>query len=410
MIPTPIQKPHKSPPVRSAPKLAGHRPLLTFLNKDATRAGLIQGAVLFLVLLLFLYLFSNAAHNLDRLGMVFGFDFLTATAGFDISWSLIPYDPGMSYWRVFLVGITNTLVLSAAVIVFGTLIGTIVGILRLSHNPLVAQLARCYVEVVRNVPLLIQIIFWFTAVFSALPPPRKGFAFGDVFFLNNRGFYFPTAQSDIPALWFVIAVCAFVLGGWFLRHLARSGNDSRPQKSRAVMAGWGCWAALLIACIVILGRFLTWSVPALDGFNLEGGQYIPAAFGAAFVAMTVYRSAAIAETVRAGMQSIDKGQHEAAATIGFSRYQTLRLVLIPQAVRAIIPPLANSWLVAVKDSSLAVAIGFPEIVSVFMQTSINQTGRAIEIISMVMGFYIVVSLSISYLLNRYNAHVQYKVR
>jgi general L-amino acid transport system permease protein len=410
MIPSSTQKSRKSPPARSGSNLVGRRSLVAFLNKDSTRAGFIQSAVLLLVLLLFLYLFSNAAHNLDRLGMVFGFDFLTATAGFNISWSLIPYDPGMSYWRVFFVGITNTLVLSAAVILFGTLIGTIVGILRLSHNPLVAQLARCYVEVVRNVPLLIQIIFWFTAVFSALPPPRQGFSFGEVFFLNNRGFYFPAAQSDIPLSWFVIATCAFVFGGWFLRWSSRSSPDARTQKSRAGMAGWGCWAVLLLACVILLGRSLTWSVPALDGFNLEGGRYIPAAFGAAFVAMTVYRSAAIAETVRAGMQSIDKGQHEAAATIGFSRYQTLRLVLIPQAVRAIIPPLANSWLVAVKDSSLAVAIGFPEIVSVFMQTSINQTGRAIEIISMVMGFYIVVSLSISYLLNRYNAHVQYKAR
>ncbi|OSQ38535.1 amino acid ABC transporter permease [Thalassospira mesophila] len=380
------------------------------MNKDSTRANIIQGVALLLVLCLFLYLFSNAAHNLDRLGMMFGFDFLNSTAGFDISWSIIPYNPGMSYWRVFFVGITNTLVLSFVVIFFGTVIGTIVGILRLSHNPLVAQLARCYVEVVRNVPLLIQIIFWFTAVFSALPPPRRGYEFGGLFFLNNRGFYFPAPGTDISPIWFIGALCAFALGGWYLLRILRAVKITQAKMPLSILLGLGGWGVLLVACGGVASRFLSWSVPALDGFNLEGGQYIPAAFGAAFVAMTVYRSAAIAETVRAGMQSIDKGQHEAAATIGFSRYQTLRLVLIPQAVRAIIPPLANSWLVAVKDSSLAVAIGFPEVVSVFMQTSINQTGRAIEIISMVMGFYIVVSLIISYLLNRYNAHVQYKVR
>jgi general L-amino acid transport system permease protein len=152
------------------------------------------------------------------------------------------------------------------------------------------------------------------------------------------------------------------------------------------------------------------SIPTLQGFNFSGGAFLPASFGAAFVAMTVYRSAAIAETVRAGMQSIDRGQSEAAFTIGFSRVQSLRLILIPQAIRSIIPPMTNSWLAATKDSSLAVAIGFPELVSVFMQTSMNQTGRAIEIIFMVMGFYIFISLLISYLLNKYNDSVQYKVR
>jgi general L-amino acid transport system permease protein len=170
------------------------------------------------------------------------------------------------------------------------------------------------------------------------------------------------------------------------------------------------WAAATCWAIWFFSTSLTLSIPTLQGFNYSGGVFLPASFGAAFVAMTVYRSAAIAETVRAGMQSIDRGQSEAAFTIGFSRVQSLRLVLIPQAVRSIIPPMTNSWLSATKDSSLAVAIGFPELVSVFMQTSMNQTGRAIEIIFMVMGFYIFISLLISYLLNKYNDSVQYKVR
>ncbi len=383
--------------------------MTSFLNRDSTRGIVIQGLTLLFVLCLIVYLGSNAAYNLDRLGMMFGFDFLNSTAGFDISWSLIPYDPSMTYWRVFMVGIVNTLVLSFNVILFGTIIGTIVGILRLSSNPLVAQLARGYVEVVRNVPLLIQIIFWFTAVFSTLPPPRRGYAFGDLFFLNNRGFYFPSPQSEISFFWFVAAFVLFAGAAWLLRRKAQKDRLAQTINHKALRTGWLVWGIALVLACVIGNGFIEWSVPALDGFNLEGGQYVPVAFGAAFVAMTVYRSAAIAESVRAGMESIDKGQHEAARTIGFSRYQTLRLILIPQAVRAIIPPLANSWLVAVKDSSLAVAIGFPELVSVFMQTSINQTGRAIEIISMVMGFYIFVSLVISYLLNKYNARVQYKV-
>ncbi|MFC4236560.1 amino acid ABC transporter permease [Thalassospira xianhensis] len=395
-------------PSRPKPGIANS--ILSCLNKDSTRGVVIQAATLGLVLATLLYLFSNSAQNLDQLGLSFGFDFLQTTAGFDISWSLIAYDPSMSYWRVFLVGIVNTLFLSFCVIVFGTIIGTIVGILRLSPNPLVSQLARCYVEVVRNVPLLIQIIFWFTTVFSALPPPRSGYGFAGLIFLNNRGFYMPSAVTDMSG-WLIAAGSLMLLGTlWFLlrgiRRQQRQSGSVRPSYRIA----FAIWGIVLCGMALIVGSSLHWSVPALQGFNLEGGMFLPSAFGAAFIAMAVYRSAAIAETVRAGMESISKGQHEAAATIGFSRFQTLRLILIPQAIRAIIPPLANSWLVATKDSSLAVAIGFPELVSVFMQTSVNQTGRAIEIIAMVMGFYIVVSLIISYLLNKYNAHVQFKAR
>ncbi|WP_085643681.1 amino acid ABC transporter permease [Thalassospira sp. MCCC 1A03138] len=395
-------------PSRPKPGIANS--IFSCLNKDSTRGVVIQAATLGLVLAVLLYLFSNSAQNLDRLGLSFGFDFLQTTAGFDISWSLIAYDPSMSYWRVFLVGIVNTLFLSFCVIVFGTLIGTIVGILRLSHNPLVSQLARCYVEVVRNVPLLIQIIFWFTTVFSALPPPRSGYGFAGLVFLNNRGFYMPSAVTDMSG-WLIAAGSLTLFGTlWFLLRGIRRQQRQSGSVSRSYRIAFALWGLVLCGMALIVGSSLRWSVPALQGFNIEGGMFLPSAFGAAFIAMTVYRSAAIAETVRAGMESISKGQHEAAATIGFSRFQTLRLILIPQAVRAIIPPLANSWLVATKDSSLAVAIGFPELVSVFMQTSVNQTGRAIEIISMVMGFYVVVSLIISYLLNKYNAHVQIKAR
>jgi len=395
-------------PSRPKPGIANS--IFSCLNRDSTRGVVIQAATLGLVLATLLYLFSNSAQNLDRLGLSFGFDFLQTTAGFDISWSLIAYDPSMSYWRVFLVGIVNTLFLSFCVIVFGTLIGTIVGILRLSHNPLVSQLARCYVEVVRNVPLLIQIIFWFTTVFSALPPPRSGYGFVGLVFLNNRGFYMPSAVTDMSG-WLIAAGSLILLGTlWFLLRGIRRQQRQNGSVSRSYRIAFALWGLVLCGMALIVGSSLRWSVPALQGFNIEGGMFLPSAFGAAFIAMTVYRSAAIAETVRAGMESISKGQHEAAATIGFSRFQTLRLILIPQAIRAIIPPLANSWLVATKDSSLAVAIGFPELVSVFMQTSVNQTGRAIEIIAMVMGFYIVVSLIISYLLNKYNAHMQFKAR
>ena len=390
----------------TTPKVSSNHRLL---NKDSTRATVIQAVTLGLVLFTLWYIFANAAGNLDRLGMSFGFDFLSVTAGFNISWSLIPYDPSMTYWRVFMVGVLNTLVLSFAVIIIGTLIGTIVGIMRLSHNPLVSQLARWYVEVVRNVPLLIQIIFWFTVIFSTLPAPRQSYHFFDWAFLNNRGLYLPTASMSISGWWAVLLIAVAMVSLWLMCRWSANVKRETGKHPQVFYLALAVWVIAVAISYGVLSQWLSWSIPALKGFNFSGGAFLPASFGAAFVAMTVYRSAAIAETVRAGMQSIDKGQHEAAFTIGFSRFQTLRLVLIPQAVRAIIP-MTNSWLAATKDSSLAVAIGFPELVSVFMQTSINQTGRAIEIISMVMGFYIIISLLMSYLLNRYNERVQYKVR
>lgn len=410
MIQSSTSKPQKRPTKGAGLPSSTTQKWLSLLNNDSSRAVILQAIVLMLVLFGLWFLFANASENLNRLGMTFGFDFLQVTAGFNISWSLIPYDAGMTYWRVFLVGIVNTLILSFCVIVVGTLIGTVVGILRLSDNPLVSQLARWYVEVVRNVPLLIQIIFWFTVVFSTLPAPRQSYHLGEWLFLNNRGLYVTTMDTSLSWGWIIAIGLALIAALYALFRWSKPYYTVSGSRSTGFYIGLVVWA--LAACWVIwsFSNSTSLSVPTLQGFNFSGGAFLPASFGAAFVAMTVYRSAAIAETVRAGMQSIDRGQHEAAFTIGFSRVQSLRLILIPQAIRSIIPPMTNSWLAATKDSSLAVAIGFPELVSVFMQTSMNQTGRAIEIIFMVMGFYIFISLLISYLLNKYNDSVQYKVR
>ncbi|MGB0784373.1 MAG: ABC transporter permease subunit, partial [Marinomonas sp.] len=272
------------------------------------------------------------------------------------------------------------------------------------------QLARWYVEVVRNVPLLIQIIFWFTVVFSTLPAPRQSYHLGEWLFLNNRGLYVTTMDTSLSWGWIIAIGLALIAALYALFRWSKPYYTVSGSRSTGFYIGLVVWALAVCWAIWSFSNSTSLSVPTLQGFNFSGGAFLPASFGAAFVAMTVYRSAAIAETVRAGMQSIDRGQHEAAFTIGFSRVQSLRLILIPQAIRSIIPPMTNSWLAATKDSSLAVAIGFPELVSVFMQTSMNQTGRAIEIIFMVMGFYIFISLLISYLLNKYNDSVQYKVR
>lgn len=380
--------------------------LKKLVYNSSLRSKFIQGLAIFIVFSIGYYLYSNIVDNLRQMELPFGFDFISSTAGFDVGWSIIPYDPSMSYGRVYLVGIVNTLILSALIIIFSTLLGFIIGIMRLSRNFLVAQLARWYVEFVRNVPLLIQIVFWFIVVFSTLPVPRQSYNLFDTFFLNNRGFYFPSPvfESNFTGTLiaiFLATICSFILLKWSQKYRKRSG------KHLAVFFP-SLFALLIFVAIVFVlsGKPLHWVVPTLQGFNFQDGFFFPTAFAAAFVAMTIYRSATIGEMVRAGIQSIDSGQVEAASAIGFPPFKTLRLIIVPQAARAILPPMINAWLTTVKESSLAVAIGFPELVSVFMQTSLNQTGRAIEIVLMVMGFYMCTSLLISFLLNLYNKRIQ----
>jgi general L-amino acid transport system permease protein len=380
--------------------------LKTLVYDSSFRSKFIQGLAIVIVFSTGYYLFSNIVDNLRQMELPFGFGFISSTAGFDIGWSIIPYDPSMSYGRVYLVGIVNTLILSTLIIIFSTSLGFVVGIMRLSRNFLVAQLARWYVEFVRNVPLLIQIVFWFIVVFSTLPAPRQSYNLFDVFFLNNRGVYFPLPVFESNFTWtliaiFLAAICLFILLKWSLKYRKRSG------KHIAVFFPSLFGLLIFVAIVFVLtGKPLHWEVPTLQGFNFQDGFFFPTAFAAAFVAMTIYRSATIGEMVRAGIQSIDSGQLEAASAIGFPPFKTLRLIIVPQAARAILPPMINAWLTTVKESSLAVAIGFPELVSVFMQTSLNQTGRAIEIVLMVMGFYMCTSLLISFLLNLYNKRIQ----
>lgn len=380
------------------------------IYNTSTRAKVLQTLVIIIVIGIGYYLISNVVENLRQMELPFGFGFINSTAGFDVSWSLIPYDPSMSYGRVYLVGIVNTLLLSALIIVFSTLLGFFVGIMRLSPNLLVAQFSRWYVEVFRNIPLLIQIVFWFIVVFSTLPAPKQSYSIFSNFILNNRGIYFPSPVFEPGFTWTFIAGLFAMIGFIILLKWSQSYRKRTGLQLRFLYPALFSLLALLTAVFVLTGRPLAWDVPKLIGFNFEGGFFIPTALAAAFVAMTIYRSASIGETVRAGIQSIDSGQIEAASAIGFPPIKILWFIVIPQAARAILPPLINLWLTIVKESSLAVAIGFPELVSVFMQTSLNQTGRAIEIVMMVMGFYMCASLTISFVLNQYNKRIQLQER
>lgn len=356
------------------------------------------------------YLITNTAHNLELRGMNTGFGFLGTAAGFDLDFTLIDYVPGQgTYGRIFLIGCLNTLYISGLAIVASTILGFVVGVLRLSSNWLVARLALTFVEIIRNTPILMQVIFWYAAVFSALPRVKNSLDVSggaQAIFLNNRGLY-SAWPVPVEGFWMTGAAFAFAAAGAFvLRRWALKRQDDSGRPFPTFMAS----AALLILLpgivYLLTGSPLDWDVPTLQGFNFLGGAYLPPAFLALLVALVIYHGAHLAESVRAGILSVDNGQSDAALAIGLRPGRVMKLVVIPQAMRAIVPPMISQWMNVVKNSSLAIAVGYSDLVAVFMQTSLNQTGYAVEIVGMTMAFYMVVSLSISALLNIYNKRVQ----
>lgn len=382
------------------------------VNDERNRAIFYQILVFGLIGWTVWYLFTNTAANLEARGMAVGFDFLGSTAGFDIAWSVIPFDPTKTYGYVFLVGILNTLLVSLISIVLTTVLGFTIGILRLSQNWLVKTLAAWYVEIIRNTPLLLQILFWYLGVFSLLPRPKQGIdILGlELFNLNNRGMYFP---EPLPGelFWITgIAVLAAIAGAYALAVWAKKRQLSTGERFPVFWSSFGILFGLPTLVFVITGSPLDWDVPELKGFNFKGGSKVPPAFIALLLALVIYHASYIAESVRAGILSVTKGQTEAASSLGLKPSWTMRLVIIPQAMRAIVPPLISTWMTVVKNSSLAIAIGYPDLVAVYMQTSLNQSGHAIEIVAMVMAFYSIVSLTISGALNYYNQLVQLKER
>jgi len=356
------------------------------------------------------YLFTTTAHNLEMRGMDSGFGFLGFEAGFDPAFRLVAYEVGVgTYGDIFLIGILNTLYISFLSIIAMTLVGFSVGVLRLSNNWLVAKVALAYVEIFRNTPLLIQVIFWYTGIFSLLPQIRNSLdlsAGAEVVLLNNRGLYLPwPVPGDL--LWMTgLALGIAIILAVLFRRWAHKRQDITGQLIPTLIPG----AALIVFLPGIVywmtGSPLGWEIPELEGFNFAGGATLPPAFLALFVALTIYHSAHLAESVRAGILSVGPGQSDAAMAIGLRKNRLMSLVIIPQAMPAIVPPMISLWMNVVKNSSLAIAIGYPDLVAVFMQTSLNQAGHAIEIVGMTMAFYMFVSLTISWLLNIYNKRVQ----
>jgi general L-amino acid transport system permease protein len=345
---------------------------------------------------------ANARANLQAQRITAGFGFLANNAGFDVSQSLIPYSGSDPYTRVFLVGLLNTLLVSVIGIFFATVIGFLVALGRLSPNWLLARISGGYVELLRNLPVLFQILFWYLAVLAALPNPRQSISIFDSFFLSNRGLVIPKPIGNPGfepfAAALLVAVVAVIL-------LARYSRQQLFQSGRVIKV-WPYVLGLLIGLpllsTLIFGLPVTFEVPVLKGFNFSGGSRIIPEFVALTLALSTYTAAFIAEIVRAGILSVHKGQMEAGSSLGLQRGSVLRLIVIPQALRVILPPLTNQYLNLTKNSSLAVGIGYPDLVSVFAGTTLSQTGQAIEIIGITMGVYLLISLVTSAIMSFYS--------
>jgi len=377
---------------------------ISFSN-PAVRAWLFQVIAVLTVISVAIYLIHNTVTNLSNRGITSGFAFLDRSAGFGIVQHLIDYEQGDTYGRVFLVGLLNTLLVSALCIVFASFLGFFLGLARLSENWLLRKLSTIYIETFRNIPPLLQIFFWYFAVLRNLPGPRQAVSAFDLAFLSNRGLYIPAPQFGEGLLAFIVAIVLAGVASTGLFRFNKTHQIKTGQLRRTWPVALGLFIALPLIAQGIFGAALHWDVPELRGFNFRGGMALIPELAALTLALSVYTSAFIAEIIRAGIQSVPHGQHEAARSLGLPHPVTLRQVIIPQALRVIIPPLTSQYLNIVKNSSLAAAIGYPDMVSLFAGTVLNQTGQAIETIAITMSVYLIISLGISLLMNIYNRRI-----
>jgi general L-amino acid transport system permease protein len=378
--------------------------------RDERWRGLVAQVVTVLVIgLVLFFLINNMIVNREAQGRPFSYDFMNNIAGFPVAMSLIPLDLNSTITRVMVAGILNTMLAGVVSILLATIIGFIVGVARLSHNYLIAKLATAYIEIFRNIPLLVQLSFWYFGVLKLMPQQKDSISLFQGAFLNVRGLYVP---KPILQGSFTAVIVAFALGivatvairRWALRRQAATG-----ERFPILLSGLGLIIGLpvLIWLVIaaLIGAPLAWDYPVLQGFNFQGGIVVLPEFNALVIGLSVYTAAYIAEIVRGGIQAVSHGQTEAALALGLKRSWTLRLVIVPQSLRIIVPPLTSQYLNIIKNSTLAVFVGYPDFVSLFTGTILNQTGREVEVMAVTMVFYLVISLLISSFMNWYNKHI-----
>jgi general L-amino acid transport system permease protein len=378
-------------------------------NDPVIRGWVFQIVVVALVGLLAWFLVSNTVENLQRQKIASGFHYLDREAGFEIGDTMIAYSPASTYARAIFVGLLNTLKVAVLGIILATILGTMIGVGRLSPNWLLAKICMGYVETFRNVPLLLWLFLIYKLISEAFPGPRQAIDVLSSFFLSNRGLYFPVPLANEAWAWMGLAFLAGIAATVLLARWARRRRDATGQPFPTIKAGLGLMLGLPFVVWLLGGAPHHMSWPELKGFNFEGGLVIQPEFTALLVGLVLYTSAFIAEIVRSGILALHKGQSEAAFAIGLSRGQVMRLVLLPQALRVIVPPMTSTYLGITKNSSLAIAIGYPDLVA-SVNVTINQTGQAIENVLIIMAAYLSVSLSISAFMNWYNKRIALRER
>ena len=371
-----------------------------------------QLLTLLVVILIFGFFSYNAQVNMENRGITFGYGFLSQESSFDVQFSLIEFDGSHSYFRAYLVGLLNTILVSVIGIIFATIIGVVVGIARLSNNYLINRTAAFYVEFFRNIPLLLQIFFWYFAALRALPLPQDTEPMFGVFFLTIKGFFVPAFVWNNLDI-FIYSIIAAIISIIFIRIYARKKQENEGIQTPVLSISIGLLIILPLLSFLFGGVDASVEVPVIkqlsqSGFTYEGGIKLPPELISLALALSLYTATFIAECVRAGVQGVSKGQKEAAASIGLTPNQVLKLVVMPQALRIIIPPTTNQYLNLTKNSSLAAAIAYPDLVLVFAGTALMQTGRAIEIVSITMLTYLSLSISISIFMNWYNKKIAIK--
>lgn len=375
------------------------------LYDPAVRSTLAQIVVAFTVVGFIVWLVGNTATNLVAQNKTSGFDFLCKTAGFDISFTLFAWSRTSYYWEAFLVGISNTILVAFIGIIFATMIGFTMGIARLSSNFLISRIATVYIEVIRNIPLLLQLFFWYFAVLKAMPAVRDSIKLPYDIFINQRGIFVPNPMPSPSIIWVWVALALAIVGIVLLRRWAKQRLEATGQRFPVFLTSVALLIALPVIAWFVSGTTIAFDPPVLNRFNFAGGLDLPPEFVALLFGLTIYTAAFIAETVRGGILAVSHGQTEAAQSLGLKDGDRLRLVIVPQAMRVIVPPLTSQYLNLTKNSSLGAAIGYPELFNVWGGTALNQTGRAIECVAMAMLIYLMLSLLTSAIMNWYNARV-----
>jgi len=384
--------------------------MLALLRNQKVRGILFQILTILSVVAFLWYIGDNTMTNIEQRGIKTGFAFLDGTAGFEIDEAPISFSSSDTYGRVFLVGLLNTLIVTFVGIIFATILGLLVGILRLSKNWLIRKIATAYIDIFRNIPILLQILFWYNVVLNAMPSPKQSLEFVGGIFVNNRGLYIPKPDMNSTTIFVLTSLAIVFVSIYLLNKWANKRQETTGEDFPVIIVGFSALVLVPIVAYFIGGADFNFDYPALRGFNFQGGKTISPEFLALTFALVIYTATFIAEAIRSGIEAVSKGQKEAAASIGLSGYQALKLVVLPQAIRIAIPPVINQYLNLAKNSSLAAAVGYPEIITLFAGITLNQVGQAIEIIAITMLVYLTISLVVSALLNWFNHKMKIKER